>query len=101
MANITAEQLAECKLFMKVDTTADDTVIKGLLSASVEYMRSAGIAESWSDLYKLAVHALTLHWYDHRDDIQTDKVMPPGLRPVINQLKAEGFAGSIIDAGGV
>lgn len=101
MTNISAEALAACKLFMKVDTDADDALIASLMSGAMEYLQGAGIAESWSELYKLAVHALTLHWYDHRDDVGTDKAMPPGLRPVINQLKAESFTGSIIDAGGV
>lgn len=98
MTNISAEALAACKLFMKVDTDADDDLITSLMSGAAEYMRNAGIEESWTELYKLCLHALTLHWYDHRNDVDTDKVMPQGLRPVINQLKIDGY---VARAGGL
>lgn len=101
MANISNTALAECKLFMKVDTDADDALISGLMSAAVEYLRNAGVGESWSELYKLCVHALTLHWYDHRDDLETDKIMPAALRGVITQLKMDGFVSGITDTGGL
>ena len=98
MVFIEHDALEECKLFMKVDTDADDALIAGLMSGAAEYLRNAGVEESWTELYKLALHSLTLHWYDHRNDVDTDKVMPQGLRPVINQLKAEGY---VARAGGL
>ena len=40
----------------------------------------------------MAVHSLTLHWYDHRDAVGGEAPLPIGLRPVINQLKHCGEA---------
>ena len=85
--------LAECKEYMRVDGRTEDALILGLIGAAVEYFASAGIPEPdpWSDRYKLIVEAETLHLYDHRDDIAADKSMPLGIRPFINQLKADAF----------
>ena len=101
MANISTAALAECKLFMKVDTDADDAVIKLMMAAAIEYLRNAGIAESWSELYKLCVYALTLHYYDHRNDLDTDKVMPAALHAKITQLKMDSFVTGITETGGL
>ena len=98
MTNINQDRLKACKLFMKVDIDADDDLIAELMETAVEYLKAAGIPESWSYRFTLAVKSLTLFWYDHRADVSTDKVMPPGLRPLINQLKADGYADSAASA---
>ena len=55
-------------------------------------MDGAGIPEPSEDskLYTMAVHSLTLHYYDHRDSTGAEAPIPNGLRPIINQLKHSG-----------
>ena len=69
----------------------EDDLVTDLMETAVEYLDTAGVTESWNRRYSLAVQSLTLHWYDHRDDVGADKAMPLGLRALINQLKAESF----------
>lgn len=94
MARINPNQLESCKKYMGVDFDYDDETIESLMETAVDYLTGAGIPESWSRKYELAVKRLTLHWYDSRNDIAADKPMPLGLRPLINQLKAESFVDS-------
>ena len=86
---VTKTQLETCKRYMRVDGADDDEIITALMEAAVAYLTDAGIdaAHAPQSLYDLAVWALTLHYYDHRADVSTDKDFPPALRPVINQLK--------------
>lgn len=74
---------------MRVDGNDDDETIGALMDAAAEYLSNAGIPapESSSALYTLALHSLTLHYYDHRDAVGTEAPIPTGLRPIINQLK--------------
>ena len=61
------------------------------------YLADAGIhpGEPADARYALAVSALTLHWYDNRQAVDTNLTdLPLGLRQVINQLKAKGVRGS-------
>lgn len=87
----TEKQLDDCKLYMRVDSTDEDELIAGLYRAAQEYLARAGIycTEGNASSYALAVHSLTLHYYDHRDAFGTDAGIPVGLRPIINQLKLE------------
>lgn len=87
--------LSDCKAYMRVeleDNIPDDNQIINFIGAAVEYFADAGIQEPdvWTERYKLIVKAETLHLYDHRDDLTTDKPFPPGIRPFINQLKNVG-----------
>lgn len=89
-----AADLEACKNFMRVDGDDDDALITGLMKAAKEYLDGAGIPEpaEATPLYTLAVHSLTLHYYDHRDAVGEEAAFPTGLRPVINQLKHLGDA---------
>ena len=89
-----AAALTACKQFMRVDGTDDDELITSLMTAAKKYLDGAGIPEpaEASPLYTLAVHSLTLHYYDHRDSVGDEASFPTGLRPVINQLKHSGEA---------
>jgi uncharacterized phage protein (predicted DNA packaging) len=86
--------LAACKDYMRVDGDQDDALIAGLMAAAKEYLDNAGIPEpeTASPLYTMAVHSLTLHYYDHRDAVGGEAPLPTGLRPIINQLKHSGEA---------
>lgn len=87
----TEKQLADCKLYMRVDNTDEDELISGLYRAAQEYLARSGIycTADTASSYALAVHSLTLHYYDHRDAVGSEAGIPVGLRPIINQLKLE------------
>jgi len=84
-----AAALMACKKYMRVDDDEDDEEILGLMDAAAAYLANAGIPEPEppTPLYSLALNSLTLHYYDHRDEIGAAAPLPIGLRPIINQLK--------------
>lgn len=86
---ITEAQLKACKAYMRVDGDFEDALISALYSAATEYLTGAGIARTTenANMYDLAAQALALHYYDHRDAVGTEAVMPQGIRPIITQLK--------------
>lgn len=86
--------LEACKSYMRVDGDDDNALITSFMAAAKEYLANAGIIEpeTPSPLYTLAVHSLTLHYYDHRDAVGGEAPLPLGLRPIINQLKHVGAA---------
>ena len=99
-----AHDLEAVKAYMRFDDlgleedekTAEEAVIKALIAGAVEYLRTGGAPEpapeETSELYDLAVKALVLHWYDHRDDVGNESSVPNGIRPVITQLKLRNMA---------
>lgn len=94
-----AHDLAAVKDYMRYDDldldaqeqATQEAVIQALIAGAVEYLGNAGIPEPGpeeaSELYDLCVKALTLHWYDHRDDVGNESAIPNGVRPVITQMK--------------
>lgn len=103
-----AHDLASVKTYMRFDDlgidgqekAAEEAVIEALIAGAMEYLRTGGVPEPEepSELYDLAVKALVLHWYDHRDDVGSESSVPNGIRPVITQLKlryATGRAGGV------
>lgn len=91
MANITDEELAAVKLYMKQDSDDDDDVIRAVYAAAQIYLKNGGVEKPEEDdaLYNLALWSLTLHYYDHRDAVGNEAAIPVGLRPIINQLKQD------------
>ena len=91
---VSKEKLTAVKAYMRIDGDADDAVIKAMYKAAVHYLENAGIEEPSEDpsLYNLAVWALTLHYYDHRDSDSgsSEAGFSVGLRAKINQLKLMG-----------
>jgi hypothetical protein len=94
-----AAALKECLDYMHVDEDDDNVgrIQDEFIPAAKAYLRGSGIEEppDGSDpltvaQYKLAMHSLTLHYYDHRDSTGTEAPIPLGLRPIINQLKHSG-----------
>lgn len=82
--------------YCRLDDLADDESVVGeveeLMAAAEEYLSDAGIVrcELNAGRYDLALKALVLHWYDHRDSVGTEAELPKGLRPILNQLKCCG-----------
>lgn len=86
---LSQDKLAAVKAYMRVDGEDDDPIIAALYAAAELYLKNAGAIESENnrDLYNLAVWSLTLHYYDHRDDVGNESSFPLGIRPIITQLK--------------
>ena len=84
-----AAALRACLDYMRVDEDEDGRIEHEFMPAAKAYLAGAGISEpeTADPLYTLAVHALTLHYYDHRDAVGEEAPFPTGLRPIINQLK--------------
>lgn len=88
-----AAALQACLDYMHVDEDVGHRIEREFMPAAKAYLAGAGILEaSYTDpleksLYELALHALTLHYYDHRDAVGEEAPFPTGLRPIINQLK--------------
>ena len=84
-----AAALRACLDYMKVDEDEDGRIEHEFMPAAKAYLAGAGIQEPEKPdaLYTLAVHSLTLHYYDHRDAVGEEAPFPTGLRPIINQLK--------------
>ena len=77
------------------DDTAEYTFTAPAAETSAPAITSDPAPEEEPDseehsLYTIAVHSLTLHYYDHRDSTGTEAPIPLGLRPIINQLKHSG-----------
>ncbi len=87
-----AVTLRACLDYMRVDEDEDGRIEHEFIPAAKAYLAGAGISEpeTADPLYTLAVHALTLHYYDHRDAVGEEAPFPTGLRPIINQLKHSG-----------
>lgn len=82
----TDSQLALCKAYGRID--GDDEVVRICCDAAIEYLHVAGaVGPPFSRLYDLALCALTLHYYDHRDDVAAQQAIPVGTQNIINQLK--------------
>lgn len=84
-----AAALRACLNYMRVDEDVGHRIEREFMPAAKAYLEGAGIPEPSEDspLYTMAVHALTLHYYDHRDAVGEEAPFPVGLRPIINQLK--------------
>lgn len=84
-----AAALRACLDYMRVDEDVGHRIEREFMPAAKAYLEGAGIPEpsEVSPLYTMAVHALTLHYYDHRDAVGEEAPFPTGLRPIINQLK--------------
>ena len=87
-----AAALRACLDYMRVDEDEDGRIEHEFMPAAKAYLDGAGIPEPEEPvkLYDLALHSLTLHYYDHRDAVGGEAPLPTGLRPIINQLKHTG-----------
>jgi len=65
---------------------SEKNLIRSLCMAIRIYLMEAPVLETDenADLYWFLVGAMTLHAYDHRDEVG---FVPAGVRPVLNQLK--------------
>lgn len=86
----TAEQIMACKAYMRAEEE-QDAVVEPLMEAAAEYIGISGV-ETLSPLQALALHSLTLYYYDHRDAVGNEADMPKGLGPILTKLKVGQLA---------
>lgn len=67
---------------------AEKVIVTGICKATMIYLEGAPVlkTEENADLYWFLVAAMTLHAYDHRDEVG---FVPAGVRPILNQLKLQ------------
>lgn len=90
---LTEERLDYVIRYMKAESIVEadpgeKEIISGLCKATMIYLKGAPVLETEenADLYWFLVGAMTLHAYDHRDEVG---FVPQGVRPVLNQLKLQ------------
>lgn len=84
-------ELEELKLYLRVDSEDENSLISELQLGAEEYLLNAGVNKDYTKkLYKLAVKLLVNHWYDNRDSVligSISKSMEFSLASIITQLK--------------
>lgn len=81
--------LAELKLYLRVENDEDDLFIQALQQAAIEYLKNAGVDQSDNALYVLAVQLLVAHWYENRQAViigQVSKQLEYSLQAILTQL---------------
>lgn len=94
MANITSELVSSFLTYGKLEEIAEDeaeiALVRDFLRGAVDYLDGAGVPQS-SPQWRLALFAMALHDYDHRDDPSAQQAYPLALRLKIDQLKQRNF----------
>lgn len=81
-------EIEELKLFLRIDSIEDDTLIQGLQFAAEEYMTNAGVIKDYTKfLYILAIKILVGHWYENRSTVGKADKLAYSLDSMILQLK--------------
>ncbi|WP_328699976.1 head-tail connector protein [Chengkuizengella marina] len=82
--------LEQLKEYLRIDGSEDDVILTLLLDAAIEFLVKAGVPETESNLYKLAVMLyVTLH-YENRDPSQSIEKLNFAFQSIILQLKEWG-----------
>lgn len=66
----------------------EKVIVTGICKATMIYLEGAPVLETAenAELYWFLVAAMTLHAYDHRDEVG---FVPQGVRPILNHLKLQ------------
>lgn len=79
-------ELAEIKLFLRIDHDDEDTFLTSLKAAAELYLTNAGVTQTYDNkLYCLAVQMLIAHWYETRGE-GVAKDLEFSLKRIILQL---------------
>ncbi|KXG09946.1 hypothetical protein AT864_01506 [Anoxybacillus sp. P3H1B] len=82
--------LEELKKFLRIDGSEDDDILTFLVNAAKEALKKAGVPETDSDLYKLAVMLHVALYYENRDPgVKMDK-LNFAFESIVLQLKDYG-----------
>ncbi|MED0702822.1 head-tail connector protein [Aeribacillus composti] len=82
--------LEELKKYLRIDGSEDDDILTLLIDGAREYLKNAGVPESESKLYKLAVMLYVSLHYENRDpSVKIDK-LNFAFESIVLQLKDYG-----------
>ena len=79
--------LEDVLLHLRIDNDEELQHIDSLTNAAIVFLKNAGVVESKSELYKLAIKILVSHWYENREVIGKSDKLPYSLDSIITQLK--------------
>ncbi|PRX39517.1 putative phage protein (predicted DNA packaging) [Planifilum fimeticola] len=79
--------LDELKKYLRIDGSEDDDILTLLVEGAKEYLANAGVPESNSNLYKLAVMLYCALHYENRDPAVRIDRFNFALESIILQLK--------------
>jgi uncharacterized phage protein (predicted DNA packaging) len=82
--------LEELKNYLRIDGSEDDTLLTLLIDGAKEYLKNAGVPESDSALYKLAVMLYVALHYENRDPSAKMDKMNFAFESIVLQLKDYG-----------
>ena len=85
--------LDEIKLYLRVDTEDDDTLIESLKETAEQYLTNAGVKSHYENpLYCTAIKMLIANWYDTRDSAGGKDTISNMFKSIITQLVLQGEA---------
>ena len=89
-------KLEEIKLYMRVDTDADDALIIGLIAAAQQYIHETSglVYDDTNNLHQLVCKLLVAHWYEHREIVGDNKEVPYTATRLLTHLAVCQHAGS-------
>jgi uncharacterized phage protein (predicted DNA packaging) len=82
--------LDELKNYLRIDGSEDDALLTLLVDSAKEYLQNAGVPESDSAQYKLAVMLYVALHYENRDPSAKMDKMNFAFESIILQLKDYG-----------
>lgn len=92
-----ALRLQAAREYMRLPEDAEPMTVELFFNAAIAYLHAAGVCDpkaaddaAPADAYELAVYAICLHYYDHRDDMEADRSLPVSLQSLVTQLKLQG-----------
>ena len=89
-------KLEDIKLYMRVDTDADDALITGLIAAAQQYIHETTglVYDDTNNLHQLVCKLLVAHWYEHREIVGDDKEVPYTATRLLTHIAICQHAGS-------
>lgn len=84
---ITPEFLAETKEYLRIDGEDDDPLLENLIISASEYLLDAGVVNTESRRYRLAVWILVTEWYENRGISTVSGKLQNSLQSLILQLR--------------
>lgn len=89
-------KLEDIKVYVRVDTDADDALIIGLIAAAQQYIHETTglVYDDTNNLHQLVCKLLVAHWYEHREIVGDDKEVPYTATRLLTHLAVCQHAGT-------